>query len=148
VDVGFSCRRLLFLLGVLSLFSPVPFTQAETLPPEAVVKQWTKLYGRDTIAAGRLTTDSFRGGTSPQVWGEKTQTFLKSFGYQHLGGKILSVQTSTAKASIVLRALIAAGDGVSWKRETYTLKRVGNQWLIDALDVKEDVEEDITDEQR
>jgi hypothetical protein len=127
---------------VLSLFSPAVCIQAEAPPPEAVVKQWTKLYGRDTVAAGRLTTDSFRGGNSSQAWGEKTQTFLKSFGYQHLGGKILSAQVSGAKASIILRALIASGDGLSWKRETYTLKRVGSQWLIDAIDVKEDVKDE------
>lgn len=138
MDVGFSCCRLLFFLGVLSTFSSVRFTHAETLSPEAVVKKWTKLYGRDTAAAGRLTTDAFRGGNPPQVWGERTQAFLKSFGYQHLGGKILSSQISEANVRIVLQALIASGDGVSWQQETYTLKRVDGQWLIDAIDTTDE----------
>jgi hypothetical protein len=85
-----------------------------------------------------LTTDRFRGGKPAHAWGETTEARLKSFGYQHLGGKILSSQISGEVAKVVLRALIASGDGVAWKRETYTLRHIGRQWLIDTIEVTDE----------
>lgn len=111
---------------------------ADDSSPETVVKKWTKLYGQKTTAAALLTTDRFRGGESATTWSEKTEARLKSFGYQHLGGKIISSQTSGEAATVVLRALIASGDGVTWKQETYTLRHVGRQWLIDKIEVTDE----------
>jgi hypothetical protein len=120
----------LFLI-LLPCFSAL----AEEFSPDAVVKKWTKLYGQKTITAALLTTARFRDGKSAEIWGETTEARLKSFGYQHLGGKIISSQTSGETATVILRALIASGDGVTWKRETYTLRYVGRQWLIDRIEV-------------
>lgn len=114
------------------------FALAEDSSPDAVVKKWTKLYGRKTIVAALLTTDHFRNGESALTWAEKTETRLKSFGYQHLGGKIISSQTSGEAARVVLRALIASGDGVAWKQETYTLQYVDRQWLIDTIEIADE----------
>jgi hypothetical protein len=120
---------------LLLLFS---LASAETASPDTVVKKWTKLYGRKTTAAALLTTERFRGGEPANTWGQTTEARLKSFGYQHLGGKILSSQISGEAATVVLRALIASGDGVAWKQETYTLRHVGRQWLIDAVEVTDE----------
>jgi hypothetical protein len=81
------------------------------------------------------SSENGRNGKSAEIWGETTEAQLKSFGYQHLGGKIISSQTSGEAATVILRALIASGDGVTWKRETYTLRYVGRQWLIDRIEV-------------
>ena len=72
------------------------------------------------------------------MWAEQTEARLKSFGYQHFGGKIISSQISGDVATVVLRALIASGDGVAWKQETYTLRHVGRQWLIDTIEVTDE----------
>ena len=114
------------------------FALADDSSPDAVVKKWMTLYGRRMTAAALLTTDRFRGGEPPNVWSEKTEVRLKSFGYQHLGGKIISSQTSGEAATVILRALIASGDGVAWRRETYTLQYVGRQWLIDRIEVTDE----------
>ena len=108
---------------------------AETSSPDEVVKKWTQLYGRKTAAAALLTTEHFRGGKASPIWAEQTEARLKSFGYQHLGGKIVSSWISGDVATVVLRALIASGDGVAWKQETYPLRHVGSQWLIDTIEV-------------
>jgi hypothetical protein len=135
--VSFVARTCIFVLSLLLLLL-FSLADAETASPEAVVKKWTKLYGRKTVAAAQLTTDRFRDGELPITWGEKTEARLKSFGYQHLGGKIVSSQVSGETVIVLLRALIASGDGVAWKRETYTLQRVGRQWLIDAIEVTDE----------
>jgi hypothetical protein len=124
---------IVFLL--LLLFS---LANAETSSPDAVVKKWTKLYGRKTAAAALLTTERFRGGKPSTIWAEQTEARLKSFGYQHLGGKIISSQISGEAATVVLRALIASGDGVAWKQETYTLRHIGRQWFIDTIEVTDE----------
>src|SRR5918999_5145226 len=97
--VSFLSRTCILVLPfLLLLFS---LADAEIAPPDAVVKKWTKLYGRKTTTAALLTTDRFREGKPPTVWGEKTEARLKSFGYQHLGGKIVSSQVSGDIATIV-----------------------------------------------
>ena len=132
-----SFARTFFIILFLSLL-PFSFALAEDSSPDMVVNKWTKLYGRKTTAAALLTTDRFRGGESANTWGETTEVRLKSFGYQHLGGKIISSQTSGEAATVILRALIASGDGVTWKQETYTLRYVGRQWLIDRIEVTDE----------
>lgn len=133
----YSLRRTYVTVPLLILL-PLSSALADDSSPDTVVKKWTKLYGQKTTAAALLTTDRFRGGESPTNWGETTEVRLKSFGYQHLGGKVLSSQISGEAATVVLRALIASGDGVAWKRETYTLQHVGRQWLIDAIEVTDE----------
>ena len=136
-SIVYSFARTFVIVFVLPLlfFSAV---FAEDSSPDTVVKKWTKLYGQKTTAAALLTTDRFRSGESVNTWGEKTEVRLKSFGYQHLGGKIISSQTSGDAATVILRALIASSDEVRWKQETYTLLYVDRQWLIDKIEVTDE----------
>ena len=59
--------------------------------------------------------------------------------YDHLAGELVEEQVTEEVATITLTARIVAIDGVSLQREVYTLKRVRGRWLIDDLEVKDEV---------
>ena len=123
--------------GMLCLLLP-PLHKADLAPGE-VVTQWTQLYGQDTTRAALLTTERFRKGEEPQAWGARLQAALQEIGYHHLTGELVEEQVTEEVATITLKARIVAIDGVSLQREVYTLKRVRGWWLIDSLEVTDEV---------
>lgn len=107
--------------------------------PGEVVQAWTRLYGQDTARAAGLTTDRFRRGEAPGKWARRTQRALQDIGYRHLGGEIIEEKITGEVTTVILKACIVAVDGVSVQKEVYTIKRVEGRWLIDTLEVKDEI---------
>lgn len=110
-----------------------------SVTPSDVVQTWTRLYGKDTAQASFLTTERFRVGKSRREWTETTRRLLEVIGYAHLGGEVESEMITGEGAMVVLKARIVAVDGVSLQTEVYTLRRVRTRWLIDEVEVRDEV---------
>lgn len=104
-----------------------------------MVQVWIRLYGTETARAAEWTTPHFRNGKSVQDWAAALQPRRAAIGYAHLGGEIMSVHSSGACTMVTIQARIAAVDGISLQEERYLLKRERGQWLIDALEIAEEV---------
>src|SRR5262245_47519047 len=137
-----SQRCGLLLVGCLlltSVLSPYPVLGAG-LAPSQVVRLWILFYGQqDTLHAAGFTTARFRGGESPSLWAVKTQAVLHSADYHHLGGEIVSAALTETSATIVLAAKVHRRSGTSTQTETYSLQRQGGRWLIDRLEITDQV---------
>jgi len=128
-----SCVLCMFLL------SSVP-ARGTGLAPSQVVRLWILFYGQqDTLHAAGFTTVGFRQGEAPAVWAAKTYAVLHWVDYQHLGGEIVSAAVSAMETTIVLRAMIRTRLGIITQTETYHLQRHAGRWLIDRLEVTDQV---------
>jgi len=127
----------LVLLTALFLFTAS--VSAEELSPSAAVLSWTRLYGQETTRAALLTTDRFRQREHVHVWAERTHHILQQIGYHHLGGQVVKEVVREGTATVFLKARIRTLIGVTEQTEIYTLRQVGGQWLIDSLEVRDEV---------
>ena len=59
--------------------------------------------------------------------------------FQHLGGEIAKKRMTEKSATIFFNARIKTLSGVAIRLEVYDLRRIGNQWLIDAVRVMDEV---------
>jgi len=107
--------------------------------PQTVVQQWMALYSKDTARAATLTTPRFRDGEAASGWARKTQGALQEIQYEHQGGSIVTATLTGDTAIVTVNARISAIDGVSTQTEVYTLQRLRGHWLIDALEVQDEV---------
>jgi hypothetical protein len=113
------------------------------LAPSQVVRLWIIFYGQqDTLRAAGFTTAQFRHGEAPEVWAVKTHLALHLVEYQHLGGEIVTAAVSQTAATIVLAAKIHTRLGTTAQTETYHLLHQGDRWLIDRLEVTDQVPQD------
>src|SRR4051794_25685351 len=127
-----------FLLFVCLLLRPSGASAG--LAPSQVVRLWIMFYGQqDTLRAAGFTTVQFRQGEAPAVWAVKTHLALHLVEYQHLGGEIVTTTLSETAATIVLAAKIHTRLGTTAQTETYHLQRQGGRWLIDRLEVTDQV---------
>ncbi|OGZ32895.1 MAG: hypothetical protein A3I88_03915 [Candidatus Portnoybacteria bacterium RIFCSPLOWO2_12_FULL_39_9] len=76
---------------------------------------------------------------SPEEWGKQIQSALAKIRYEHLGGKITKEKINGSTAIVVVKAVIAAVDGISTQVEIYLLKHIGEDWLIDGLLITEEI---------
>jgi len=67
------------------------------------------------------------------------QAVLREIDYQHLGGEVVEEGVSGDTAIVTLHGRIAALDGISTQTERYRLKRIEGRWLIDTLEVRDEV---------
>jgi hypothetical protein len=128
------------------------YAQTQKMPnetPQAVVQQWMALYGTDTLQGAALTTTRFREGKDATAWATRTHLLLQEIKYERLEGAIVSSTILGDTAVVTVRARISAIDGVATHTELYTLQQLNGQWLIDALEVKDEVlSGDVVDQQR
>jgi len=110
------------------------------LAPSQVVRLWILFYGQqDTLHAAGFTTAGFRHGEAPDVWAVKTHSVLHLLDYQHLGGEIVTAALSETAATIVLAATIHTRLGTITQTETYRLQHQAGRWLIDRLEITDEV---------
>jgi len=129
---------LVVVVGSMVYLLPPSLDEADLTPGE-VVRQWIQLYGQDTVRAAALTTEHFRKGEQPQEWAKRIQRELEAIDYQHLVGEITEETLNGKLATVTVHAGIVAIDGVSTQTEIYTLKRVHSRWLIDHLEVTDEI---------
>jgi hypothetical protein len=89
-------------------------------------------------AVGFITA-RFRQGEVPSVWAVKMQAALHRLDYQHRGGEIVAVTLSETTATVVLAATIYTRLGTLTQTETYRLQRQAGRWLIDQLEITDQV---------
>ena len=135
----------LFLVSFLllaSVLSPSP-VEGAGLAPSQVVRLWIRFYGQqDTLPAAGFTTAGFRKGEPPAVWAAKAHAVLHCVDYQHLGGEIMSATLSETTATIILAATIHTRRGTTTQTETYHLRRQDGRWLIDQLEITDQVRQE------
>jgi hypothetical protein len=136
---GMQRGKLFSFVLFVCLLLPPPGASAG-LAPSQVVRLWITFYGQqDTLRAAGFTTVQFRHGEPPEVWAAKTHLALHLVEYQHLGGEIVTTTLSETAATIVLAAKIHTRLGTTAQTETYHLQRQGGRWLIDRLEVTDQV---------
>jgi hypothetical protein len=110
------------------------------LTPSQVVRLWIAFYGQqDTLHAAGFTTAGFRHGDAPDIWAVKTLSVLHLLDYHHLGGEIVTAAISETAATIVLAAKIHTRLGTITQTETYRLQHQAGRWLIDRLEITDEV---------
>ena len=113
--------------------------QVATVSPPDIVHRWTLLYGRKTVEAAALTTQHFRKGKSEKSWGEQIQRALGSRDFLHLGGQVIEQRILEETAILLFISTLRTDEGSSKQVERYTLKWLGGQWLIDRIEVVEEI---------
>ena len=130
---------LVSLLLLAHMLSP-QLGEGAGLAPSQVVRLWILFYGQqDTLHAAGFTTAGFRHGEAPDVWAVKTHSVLHLLDYQHLGGEIVTAAISETAATIVLAAKIHTRLGTITQTETYHLQYQAGRWLIDRLEITDEV---------
>lgn len=127
------------LVLLMALFLLTAAVSAEEPSPSVAVLSWTRLYGQETSRAALLTTDRFRQREHVHVWADRTQRILQQIGYHHLGGQVVKEVVREETATVFLKARIRTLIGVTEQQELYTLRRVDGQWLIDSLEIRDEV---------
>ena len=113
------------------------------LAPSQVVRLWILFSSQhDMLHAAGFTTARFRQGEVPSVWAVKMQAALHCLDYQHRGGEIVAVTLSETTATVVLTATIHTRLGTLPQTETYCLQRQAGRWLIDRLEVTDQVRQE------
>ncbi|MBI3301034.1 MAG: hypothetical protein HYZ72_03000 [Deltaproteobacteria bacterium] len=64
---------------------------------------------------------------------------LRKIGYQHLGGQRVKEVVRGGTATVVVKARIRTLVGITEQTEVYLLKRMEGRWLIDHLEVQDEV---------
>jgi hypothetical protein len=128
-----SCLLLTWFLSASSV-------EGAGLAPSQVVRLWIVFLDQhDTLHAAGFTTAGFRQGEAPAVWAAHTYAVLHWVHYHHLGGEIVTAAVSEMEATIVLGATIHTRLGTITQKETYRLRRHVGRWLIDGLEVTDQV---------
>lgn len=115
---------------------------AQASSPEDTVMEWIKVYGTDQDRAAQLTTNDFRDGEPKLAWAYRTYTILRLVGYRHLGGTVIGKVIDDNRAVVVLQANISTVIGKVHQKEIYVLIRKDAHWLIDDLNVFDEVVEE------
>jgi len=141
LDCRSSRWRLRLVSCVLLTCSLSPYlVEGAGLAPSQVVRLWILFYGQqDTLHAAGFTTAGFRQGQAPAVWAAHMYAALHQVDYQHLGGEIVTAAVSETEATLVLEAMNRTRLGLMTQTETYCLQRHAGQWLIDRLEVTDQV---------
>jgi len=110
------------------------FGEVSSASIDSVVKDWAKAYGEDLSKAAELTTPNLRGGRPKDKWMEDTQKTLKEIDYKFLKGNVIKQIVRPGEwARVDFRKNISTKDGNTNIDETYLLKYVDGNWLIDEV---------------
>ncbi len=110
------------------------FGEVSAASIDRVVKDWAKAYGENLSKAAELTTLSFRGGRPKDKWIVDTQKTLKEMDYKFLKGNVMKQIVRPGEwARVDFRRSISTKDGEAKIEETYFLRYVDGNWLIDKV---------------
>jgi hypothetical protein len=107
--------------------------------PGDVVREWIKVYGKDMDRAAQLTTLAFRNGKPRSLWAMQTHKNLTQIKYKHLGGAVIKKETKGKRSVVILQSRIYAIGGYADQKEIYYLKRLDGRWLIDDIEVSDEI---------
>lgn len=89
--------------------------------------------------AASITSTNFREGMPGSVRVAKVWPKLKAYEYKKIKTDILSIEIDGDKAVVIVQAKISTAGGDAVQKEIYSLIRFQGKWLVDDLQVMEDV---------
>ena len=119
-------------------FTATALADEPTRTPTQVVFQWLQWYPKQLPRAATLTTPKLRKGLSHQAWVEHYDQILQDLQFKYVAGNILEEDTDETTATVKMKARLVVGIGEVVQVETYSLKLVSGQWLIDGLGIQDD----------
>lgn len=113
---------------------------AETRTPTETVAIWNAGYGTaDMDACADVTTANLRDDKPKAVWVYDTWKHLTRLGYRKEQSDVLQEKIDGETAVVMLQTRIYAIDAYSDQKELFTLIRVDGVWLIDDVQVGDEI---------
>jgi len=135
-------RIAIYTLFIFFVFTPYIWSQEPAMLEP--VEIFDKSYGTSEMdRAADVVTADFRDGRPKSVWVSETWRILNKIEYERIESKVVDSGVEAENGFVRLHVKIKTVGGTTVQDEVYQMKKIGDKWQIDGLNVlNEEVKEE------